>query len=58
MPFEIDYLSKLLKRLERAGVIDDPAGTSRYMLIRGIADEKRKFVMNMLHSNRGGAKTA
>jgi hypothetical protein len=46
---ESDFLTYMLQRLERAGVINDPAGTSRFMLLRDISADKRRAVMQFLH---------
>jgi hypothetical protein len=44
-----DFLAQMCERLERAGVLNDPGGTSRFMMIRGFSNEKRRCVMQFLH---------
>lgn len=50
-----DFLARMCERLERAGVLNDPGGTSRFMMIRGFSDEKRRLVMRFLHPQIYGA---
>lgn len=46
---ESDFLTRILQRLEHAGVINDPAGTSRFMILRGVSNDDRRTVMQFLH---------
>lgn len=43
-----DFLTNIAERMRIAGVINDPAGVSRFLMIRGYSHERRREIMSAL----------